>query len=174
MLSIGPRDSAELAAPLWAQQLACAPTGTAHRTRWARILALAALAALVVGRALPGVLGAADRLAGPLPAQVVSVLDGDTLEVWVHIWLGQDLNTRVRLAGIDAPELKDKCDRERILARRSGLPPGPARSGCRGRDGSAARNPLWEVCRARAGTGRNSGRDGPGPGAPHRRPGAAL
>ncbi len=64
-------------------------------------------------------LGAADRLAGPLPAQVVSVLDGDTLEVRVHIWLGQDLNTRVRLAGIDAPELKGKCDRERILARRA-------------------------------------------------------
>ncbi len=105
-----------MAAPLWAPQLSCAPAGTARRPRWARILALAAL---VVGRALPRVLGAADRLAGPLPAQVVSVLDGDTLEVWVHIWLGQDLNTRVRLAGIDAPELKDKCDRERILARRA-------------------------------------------------------
>jgi endonuclease YncB( thermonuclease family) len=86
---------------------------------WAGILGSAALAALVVGGALPGAIGAADRLAGPLPAQVVSVLDGDTLEVRVHIWLGQDLNTRVRLAGIDAPELKGKCDRERILARRA-------------------------------------------------------
>ncbi len=83
---------------------------------WAGILALAAL---VVGGVLPGALGAADRLAGPLPAQVVSVLDGDTLEVRVHIWLGQDLNTRVRLAGIDAPELKGKCDRERDLAQRA-------------------------------------------------------
>jgi endonuclease YncB( thermonuclease family) len=54
-----------------------------------------------------------------LPAQVVSVLDGDTLVVRVHIWLGQDINTRVRLAGIDAPELKGKCDRERDLARRA-------------------------------------------------------
>ena len=85
----------------------------------ARILALAALAALVAGAAPPGALGAAERLAGPLPAQVVSVLDGDTLEVRVHIWLGQDLRTRVRLAGIDAPELKGKCDRERDLARRA-------------------------------------------------------
>jgi endonuclease YncB( thermonuclease family) len=50
---------------------------------------------------------------------VVSVLDGDTLEVRVHIWLGQELRTRVRLAGIDAPELKGKCTRERDLARRA-------------------------------------------------------
>lgn len=76
---------------------------------------LAVLAAPAAGAAL----GAADRLPGPLPAQVVSVLDGDTLEVRVHIWLGQDLSTRVRLAGIDAPELEGKCDRERDLARRA-------------------------------------------------------
>ncbi len=100
-----------------------APTRRAPRfenlPRGASVLALVAWAALVVGGALPGALGAAERLAGPLPAQVVSVLDGDTLEVRVHIWLGQDLSTRVRLAGIDAPELKGKCDRERDLARRA-------------------------------------------------------
>jgi endonuclease YncB( thermonuclease family) len=50
---------------------------------------------------------------------VVSVLDGDTLEVRVHIWLGQNIRTRVRLAGIDAPELKGKCARERDLAQRA-------------------------------------------------------
>ncbi len=113
MTSIGPRDRAELAAPPWA------PAGTARLPGWGRILALAALAVLVAGGVMPGALGAAERLAGPLPAQVVSVLDGDTLEVRVHIWLGQDLSTRVRLAGIDAPELKGKCDRERELARRA-------------------------------------------------------
>ncbi len=110
MTSIGPRDRAALRAP------SRALAGTARLPSWAGILALAAL---VVGGVLPGALGAADRLAGPLPAQVVSVLDGDTLEVRVHIWLGQDLNTRVRLAGIDAPELKGKCDRERDLAQRA-------------------------------------------------------
>ncbi len=109
MTSIGPRDRAELPAP------PRAPAGAARLPRWVGILALAAL---VVGGA-PRALGAGDRLAGPLPAQVVSVLDGDTLEVRVHIWLGQDLSTRVRLAGIDAPELKGKCDRERDLARRA-------------------------------------------------------
>jgi len=80
------------------------------------------LAALVVGGIVgpaPEALGAGDSLTGPLPAQVISVLDGDTVEVRVHIWLGQNVSTRVRLAGIDAPELKGKCDRERDLARRA-------------------------------------------------------
>lgn len=62
---------------------------------------------------------AGDRLAGPLPAEVVSVIDGDTLEVRVRIWLGQNLRTRVRLAGVDAPELRGQCDRETGLARRA-------------------------------------------------------
>jgi endonuclease YncB( thermonuclease family) len=95
----------------------------ARRPGWVGFLALAALfvggiVGGVVGGA-PGALGAGDRLAGPLSAQVVSVLDGDTLEVRVHIWLGQDIRTRVRLAGIDAPELKGKCARERDLAQRA-------------------------------------------------------
>jgi endonuclease YncB( thermonuclease family) len=96
-----------------------APAGTAHLPGWARILLSVTLAALVAGMPASGARGAGDRLAGPLPAQVVSVLDGDTLEVRIHIWLGQELRTRVRLAGIDAPELKGKCERERDLARRA-------------------------------------------------------
>ena len=104
-----------MAAPQRAPRLSRAPGGTARRPGWARILVLAVLAAPVAG----GALGAADRLPGPLPAQVVSVLDGDTLEVRVHIWLGQDIRTRVRLAGIDAPEIKGKCARERDLAQRA-------------------------------------------------------
>ncbi len=123
MTLIGPRDRAELPAPQWAPRwaprLSSASAGTVRRSGWATILVLAALGALVVGGAPPRALGAGDRLMGPLRAQVISVLDGDALEVRVHIWLGQDIRTRVRLAGIDAPELKGKCDRERILARRA-------------------------------------------------------
>ena len=59
---------------------------------------------------------AADRLAGPVAAEVLSVVDGDTLEVRAHIWRGQDVSIRVRLAGIDAPELKGRCAREKALA----------------------------------------------------------
>ncbi len=58
-------------------------------------------------------------LVGPVPAQVVSVLDGDTLEVRVRVWLGQELSTRVRLSGIDAPELTARCDGARALARKA-------------------------------------------------------
>ena len=63
--------------------------------------------------------GAQDRLAGPVPAEVISVIDGDTIEVRALIWLGQVVSTRVRLAGIDAPELGGKCARERALAERA-------------------------------------------------------
>ena len=62
---------------------------------------------------------AAELLAGPFPAQVVRVVDGDTIEVSVRIWLGQTIQTRVRLAGIDAPELRGKCAAERDLAGRA-------------------------------------------------------
>ncbi len=120
MTSIGPRNRTEALAPVGVPEPRRASAGRARRLRWVTFLVFAALvlAGLVLGGA-PGRLGAGERLAGPLPAWVVSVIDGDTLEVRVHIWLGQDLNTRVRLAGIDAPELKGKCDREKDLARRA-------------------------------------------------------
>ncbi len=59
---------------------------------------------------------AGERLAGPVPALVTAVVDGDTLEVRARIWLGQEIATRVRLAGIDAPEARSECPRERELA----------------------------------------------------------
>ncbi len=48
---------------------------------------------------------------------MVAVVDGDTLSVRAHIWLGQEVATLVRLAGIDAPELKGECESERARAR---------------------------------------------------------
>ena len=65
----------------------------------------------------PGI--ARDRLAGPVPARVVSVIDGDMIEVRARVWLGHEVRTRVRLAGIDAPELTGKCAHERALAVRA-------------------------------------------------------
>ncbi len=50
------------------------------------------------------------------PAEVVRVLDGDTFEARVHIWPGMDVTTRVRLRGIDAPELHARCDDEHVKA----------------------------------------------------------
>ena len=63
--------------------------------------------------------GQLNRLAGPVPAEVLRVIDGDTLEVRAHIWLGQQIETLLRIYGIDAPELKAKCAAERAAARRA-------------------------------------------------------
>jgi endonuclease YncB( thermonuclease family) len=50
------------------------------------------------------------------PAEVVRVLDGDTFEARVHVWPGIDVTTKVRLRGIDAPELRARCADERSKA----------------------------------------------------------
>jgi endonuclease YncB( thermonuclease family) len=57
-------------------------------------------------------------IAGPVPAKVLRVVDGDTLEVEALIWIGQSLTVKVRLAGIDAPEaFRPGCATERALGR---------------------------------------------------------
>ncbi len=58
-----------------------------------------------------------------LPAQVLRVIDGDTFVARVHVWPGIDITTKVRLRGIDAPELRARCEdeRTRALAARDGL-----------------------------------------------------
>jgi micrococcal nuclease len=73
-------------------------------------------AALIAVLALPSTLSARERLPGPIQADVVQVRDGDTLEVRARIWLGQVISTKVRLAGVDTPELRGRCHRERQMA----------------------------------------------------------
>lgn len=51
------------------------------------------------------------------PVQVVRVLDGDTFEARVNVWPGIDITTKVRLRGIDAPEIRARCDHEQARAR---------------------------------------------------------
>ncbi len=64
-------------------------------------------------------LSAREPLPGPVPATVLRVIDGDSLVVRVTIWLGQKLETTVRLLGVDTPELRGACGEERNLATRS-------------------------------------------------------
>ncbi len=64
---------------------------------------------------------AAERISGPIPASVTRVIDGDTVEVRARIWLGQDLLVKVRLAYIDAPEIRGRCPAEKHLAQQSKL-----------------------------------------------------
>ena len=83
--------------------------------RWRVGIVGISLAMVLAGGPVP----AGERLAGPIPAQVISVLDGDTVEVRARVWLGHEVRTRVRLDGIDAPELRGQCLRERRLAARA-------------------------------------------------------
>lgn len=50
------------------------------------------------------------------PAEVLRVHDGDTFEARVRIWPGMEVTTKVRLRGIDAPEMRGKCESERSKA----------------------------------------------------------
>jgi endonuclease YncB( thermonuclease family) len=50
------------------------------------------------------------------PVDVIRTIDGDTFEARVHLSPGLDPTTRVRLRGIDAPELRAACPRELQMA----------------------------------------------------------
>lgn len=77
------------------------------RLSYTCILFLAVLAAPLAAR---------ERLPGPIPASVAAVIDGDTLRVKARVWLGQEVDTLVRLLGVDAPELDGRCADERQRA----------------------------------------------------------
>ena len=63
--------------------------------------------------ALAPTLAHADTLPGPVPAEIVRVVDGDTVRVRAKIWLDLHLDVLVRIRGIDAPELNGDCPEER-------------------------------------------------------------
>ena len=58
-------------------------------------------------------------LPGPFPFELVEVIDGDTFRARVDIWLGQSVTVRVRLKGVDTPEIEGKCAAEKKLARQA-------------------------------------------------------
>ncbi|SMH56520.1 thermonuclease family protein [Azospirillum agricola] len=76
----------------------------------------ATLAAALAAAWAPSAGGAPATLPGPIPAEVVEVVDGDTLTVRAIIWLGQSVETKVRLDGVDAPEMRAHCPEEKALA----------------------------------------------------------
>ena len=64
---------------------------------------------------------AAPALASDLrvPADVVSVYDGDTFTVDVYPWPGMTMRVSVRVDGIDTPEIRGAREEEKALARRA-------------------------------------------------------
>lgn len=83
------------------------------------LLAPALLPLALASRALGGERG----LPGPVPAELIKVIDGDTITVRAYVWLGTSVETSVRLAGIDTPELLGACraEREKAVAARDRL-----------------------------------------------------
>lgn len=69
------------------------------------------LAALDPGARAPA------SIAGPVKASFLGNYDGDTITVRAWIWPHQSVETSVRLAGIDAPELRGRCEAEKQAAR---------------------------------------------------------
>jgi endonuclease YncB( thermonuclease family) len=80
------------------------------------LLASVAMAPLPPAMASASVLPASeirhDRAFGIYTAELVRVIDGDTFEARVNIWPGIDVTTKVRLRGIDAPEMRARCAEE--------------------------------------------------------------
>lgn len=70
----------------------------------------------LLGIALAGGAHASEPVPGPYRGVVERVIDGDTLAVRVTIWLDIELDVLVRVRGIDAPELRGRCDLERSRA----------------------------------------------------------
>lgn len=58
----------------------------------------------------------AEKMTGPVRAEVIGAIDGDTLRVEVQVWLNQRVQTLVRIDGIDTPERHGKCDAEKEKA----------------------------------------------------------
>ena len=88
-----------------------------RRVRSLVVFAGALLAAMVATLdAERGWSGIRELVPGSVSARVLAVIDGDTIAVRARIWIGQDVETRVRLAGVDAPELPGTCARESVLA----------------------------------------------------------
>ena len=76
-------------------------------------VSVAVLSLLSLGFDFPA---AAEPIPDAVPATVLRVIDGDTIEVAAHVWLDIEVTTRVRLKGIDAPELTAPCAEGRAKA----------------------------------------------------------
>jgi micrococcal nuclease len=72
--------------------------------------------AVIIGM-IPAVAVAAvarEEISGPVTAEILRVIDGDTLLVEAQPWPQQKMEVYVRIRGIDAPELKSKCEASRV------------------------------------------------------------
>jgi len=62
---------------------------------------------------------ASQTVSGPVEARVLRVIDGDSFVAEARVWPGHTVTVSVRIRGIDAPEMKSRCEAERLAAKRS-------------------------------------------------------
>jgi len=65
---------------------------------------------------IPSLTWAIPIIPGPISAKVTKVYDGDTLTVKAYPWLGLTADIGVRLNGVDTPEIRGKCEEEKLKA----------------------------------------------------------
>ena len=76
-------------------------------------------AVLGLGLLACGTAETAETFGGPVEATVVRILDGDTFLADALVWPGHSVRVNIRIRGIDAPEMKARCDGERAAALRA-------------------------------------------------------
>lgn len=62
---------------------------------------------------------AKELIKGPIDAYLVKVTDGDTIVLKTHPWLDMSILAKVRIRGVDTAELRGKCEKEKIKAKKS-------------------------------------------------------
>lgn len=76
------------------------------------------LSLLIAGTSPAGERRTRELIAGPVEAELVDVIDGDTLVANARPWPQHQISVLVRVRGIDAPEMKSRCSRnEAVLAK---------------------------------------------------------
>jgi len=90
-----------------------------HRTRisGAGGVVVAVMVAIMLGATSLASGDNDDGLPARVPARVLRVIDGDTIVVRAKVWINQEIETAVRVAGVDTPELRSACAAEKRLAR---------------------------------------------------------
>lgn len=60
-----------------------------------------------------------EKIEGPYLGKVTKVIDGDTLKVRLKVWLDQYVEQIIRIKGIDTPEIRAACEKEKDVARQA-------------------------------------------------------
>ncbi|BCH21742.1 thermonuclease family protein [Mesorhizobium sp. L-8-3] len=77
---------------------------------------MVAAAAALVALHVPAEAARRRPFPGPVEATVIEVIDGDTFLAEAHVWPGHSVTVNIRIRGIDAPEMKARCSKEREAA----------------------------------------------------------